>query len=110
MRRYIGQKVRTVIQVIGSDIGSVVGKSTDDLQIVVRGSSPTPPLTTYLEVIGIAESDNAIRAETWTNFGNSFGNFTDSITTVLLSISDLLKKKFQFQCIRRKLICMKHEN
>ncbi|CAE6076012.1 unnamed protein product [Arabidopsis arenosa] len=72
MRRYIGQKVRTVIQVIGSDIGSVVGKSTDDLQIVVRGSSPTPPLTTYLEVIGIAESDNAIRAETWTNFGNSF--------------------------------------
>ncbi|EFH52420.1 hypothetical protein ARALYDRAFT_485632 [Arabidopsis lyrata subsp. lyrata] len=73
MRRYVGQKVRTVIQVIGSDIGSVVGKSTDDLQIVVRGSSPTPPLTTYLEVIGIAESDNAIRAETWTNFGNSFG-------------------------------------
>ncbi|KAG7560614.1 Replication factor A protein 3 [Arabidopsis thaliana x Arabidopsis arenosa] len=72
MRRYIGQKVRTVIQVVGSDIGSVVGKSTDDLQIVVRGSSPTPPLTTYLEVIGIAESDNAIRAETWTNFGNSF--------------------------------------
>jgi len=63
-----------VIQVTGSEIGSVVGKSTDDLQIVVRGSSPPSPLTTYLEVIGIAESDNAIRAETWTNFGNTFGN------------------------------------
>lgn len=73
LRRYIGQKVRTVIQVIGSDVGSVVGKSTDDVQMVVRGSPPTP-LTTYLEVIGIAESENTIRAETLTNFGNSFGN------------------------------------
>lgn len=74
LRRFIGQKVRTVIQVIGSDMGSVVGKSTDDLQIFVRGSPPTCP-TTYLEVIGIAESENSIRAEVWTNFGDSFGKF-----------------------------------
>ncbi|CAN8278996.1 unnamed protein product [Cochlearia groenlandica] len=72
LKRYIGQKVRTVIQVIGSDIGSVVGKSTDDVQIFVKGSSPTSPLTTYLEVIGIAESDNSIKAQVLTNFGNSF--------------------------------------
>ncbi|KAJ0255250.1 Replication protein A 14 kDa subunit A [Hirschfeldia incana] len=72
MRRFIGQKVRTVIQVVGSEMGSVVGKSTDDLQIVVRGSPPPTTPTTYLEVIGIAESENSIRAEVWTNFGNSF--------------------------------------
>ncbi|XP_010434513.2 PREDICTED: probable inactive dual specificity protein phosphatase-like At4g18593 [Camelina sativa] len=71
LRRYIGQKVRAVIQVIRSDIGSVVGKSTDDQQIVVKGS-PQPPLTAYLEVIGIAESDNTICADVWTNFGDSF--------------------------------------
>lgn len=76
MRRYIGQKVRTVIQVVGSDVGSVVGKSTDDLQIIVKGSPPTTTTpSTYLEVIGIAENENSIRAEVWTNFGNSFGNF-----------------------------------
>lgn len=74
LRRFVGQKVRIVIQVIGSDMGSLVGKSTDDLQIFVRGSPPTSP-TTYLEVIGIAESENSIRAEVWTNFGDSFGNF-----------------------------------
>ncbi|CAA7019188.1 unnamed protein product [Microthlaspi erraticum] len=71
LRRFVGQKVRTVIQVMGSDMGSVVGKSTDDLQIFVRGSPP-PSLTTYLEVIGIADSENSIRAEVWTNFGDSF--------------------------------------
>ncbi|VVB12569.1 unnamed protein product [Arabis nemorensis] len=71
LRRYIGQKVRAVVQVIRSDIGSVIGKSTDDQQIVVKGSPPSP-LTTYLEVIGIAETDNTIRAEVWTNFGDNF--------------------------------------
>lgn len=75
LRRYIGQKVRAVIQVVRSDIGSVVGKSTDDQQIVVKGSPPLP-LTTYLEVIGIAETDNIIRAEVWTNFGDNFGTPT----------------------------------
>lgn len=63
LRRYVGQKVRAVVQVIRSDVGSVVGKSTDDQQIVVKGSPPSP-LTTYLEVI---------RAEVWTNFGDNFG-------------------------------------
>ncbi|CAH8345351.1 unnamed protein product [Eruca vesicaria subsp. sativa] len=78
LRRYIGQKVRAVVQVIRSDIGSVVGKTTDDQQIVVKGSPP-PSLTTYLEVIGIAESDNTIRADVWTNFGDNFdaGNYNE---------------------------------
>ncbi|KAL1224795.1 Replication protein A 14 kDa subunit B [Cardamine amara subsp. amara] len=71
LRRYIGQKVRAVVQVIRSDIGSVIGKSTDEQQIVIKGS-PNQPLTIYLEVIGIAETENTIRAEVWTNFGDSF--------------------------------------
>ncbi|OMO68346.1 Nucleic acid-binding protein [Corchorus olitorius] len=69
---HVGRKVRAVIQVIRSDVGSVMGKSTDDRQIVVKGSPPAP-LTTYVEVIGVAENDNSIRAEIWTNFGDTFG-------------------------------------
>lgn len=74
LRRYIGQKVSTVVQVIRSDVGSVIGKSTDDQQIVINGS-PHQPLTTSIEVIGIAETENTIRPEFWNNFGDSFGMF-----------------------------------
>ena len=68
---HVGRKVRAVIQVTCSDVGSVMGKSTDDHQLVVKGS-PFVPLTSYVEVIGVAENDNSIRAEIWTNFGDSF--------------------------------------
>ncbi|XVE61470.1 hypothetical protein DITRI_Ditri06bG0043000 [Diplodiscus trichospermus] len=78
LRMYVGRKVRAVIQVTRSDVGSVMGKSTDDRQIVVKGSPPVP-LTTYVEVIGVAENDDSIRAETWTNFGDSFGTHFCSI-------------------------------
>ena len=69
---HLGRKVRAVIQVTRSDVESVVGKSTDDRQIVVKGSPPVP-LTSYVEVIGVAETDSSIQAEIWTNFGDSFG-------------------------------------
>ncbi|MFQ6635847.1 hypothetical protein Gotur_010369 [Gossypium turneri] len=72
LRMHVGRKVRTVIQVTRSDAGSVMGKSTDGCQLVVRGSPPAP-LTSYVEVIGVAENENSIRAELWTNFGDSFG-------------------------------------
>ncbi|XP_031247238.1 replication protein A 14 kDa subunit A-like isoform X2 [Pistacia vera] len=72
LRMYVGRRVRTVIQVIQSDSGGVTGKSTDDHQLVVKGSQPTFPLTNFVEVIGIADSDRSIRAEMWTNFGNIF--------------------------------------
>ncbi|KAG5243987.1 replication protein [Salix suchowensis] len=49
--------VRTVIQVVGADRGAIVGKSPDDLQLVV---------------IGIADSEKSIQAEIWTNFGEVF--------------------------------------
>lgn len=61
---HVGRKVRTVIQVTRSDAGSVMGKSTDGCQLVVRGSPPAP-LTSYVEVIGVAENENSIRAELW---------------------------------------------
>lgn len=69
---YVGQKVRAVVQVLHSDGGSVIGKSTDDHQLTVRGSAPGS-LTKFVEVIGIADGEKSIRAEIWTNFGDTFG-------------------------------------
>ncbi|XP_059646678.1 replication protein A 14 kDa subunit B-like [Cornus florida] len=71
LRMYVGRKVRAVIQVIRSDGGVVVGKSTDEKQLMVKGSPPFP-LTTFVEVIGIADSNQSIHAEVWTNFGDTF--------------------------------------
>ncbi|KAL4378542.1 hypothetical protein GQ457_02G041200 [Hibiscus cannabinus] len=71
LRIHVGRKVRTVLQVTRSDIGSVMGKSTDGCQLVAKGSPPVP-LTSYVEVIGVAENENTIRAELWTNFGDTF--------------------------------------
>ncbi|PON31429.1 Replication factor A protein [Trema orientale] len=70
LRLYVGRRVRALIQVIRSENGAVVGKSTDDSQIVVKGSPPRAP-TTFVEVIGIADGDKSIRAEMWTNFGDA---------------------------------------
>lgn len=71
LHTYIGRKVRSVIQVMRSDGGTVIGKSTDEKQLVVKGSPPFS-LTTYVEVIGIADSNQSIRAEIWNNFGDTF--------------------------------------
>ncbi|GMP49893.1 hypothetical protein CsSME_00016714 [Camellia sinensis var. sinensis] len=71
LHMYVGRKVRAVIQVVQSDNGAVIGKSTDEKQLVVKGSPPFS-LTTYVEVIGIAESNQSIRAEIWNNFGDTF--------------------------------------
>ncbi|GAV66910.1 Rep_fac-A_3 domain-containing protein [Cephalotus follicularis] len=71
LRLHVGRKVRAVIQVLRSDGGNVTGKSTDELQLVVKGIPPSP-LTTFVEVIGIADSEKSIRAEIWTNFGDTF--------------------------------------
>lgn len=68
----MGRRVRTVIQVIRSDGGVVIGKSSDDQQIVVKGQLPAPP-TTFVEVIGVADSHQSIRSEIGTNFGDTFG-------------------------------------
>ncbi|CAI0462274.1 unnamed protein product [Linum tenue] len=69
---HVRKRVRTVIQVLNSERGSVIGKSTDDQQLVIKGSPPSTPLTNFVEVIGIADSDKSIQAEIWTNFGDNF--------------------------------------
>ncbi|KAJ6361838.1 hypothetical protein OIU78_002282 [Salix suchowensis] len=40
---HVRKRVRTVIQVVGADRGAIVGKSPDDLQLVVKGSPPSAP-------------------------------------------------------------------
>lgn len=60
------------MQVVRSDGGVVIGKSTDEKQLVVKGLPPAP-LTTFVEVFGIVNSDKSIAAEIWTNFGDSIG-------------------------------------
>ncbi|KAB1222583.1 Replication protein A 14 kDa subunit B [Morella rubra] len=72
LRLYVGRRVRAVIQILRSDSGVVMGNSTDENQIAVKGSPPSP-LSKFVEVIGIADSEKSIRAEIWTNFGDSFG-------------------------------------
>lgn len=70
---HVARRVRAVIQVIRSDGGgTVVGKSTDEQQLVIKGYPPSP-LTTFVEVIGVADSNQSIQAETWTSFGDVFG-------------------------------------
>ncbi|CAJ2630828.1 replication protein A 14 kDa subunit A-like [Trifolium pratense] len=69
---FIGKKVRTVVQVNHSDGVTITGKSTDDSQITVKGLSSQVPVMNYVEVIGIAESNNSIRAEIFTDFGATF--------------------------------------
>ncbi|KAL9238892.1 hypothetical protein vseg_013262 [Gypsophila vaccaria] len=72
LRVFVGRKVRIVVKVIRADALSVLGNSTDDLQITIKGSPPPQPLTTFVEVIGIADSNQSVRADTWANFGDHF--------------------------------------
>ncbi|XP_059443347.1 replication protein A 14 kDa subunit B-like [Corylus avellana] len=68
---YVGRKVRAVVQVTQSDGEIKTGKSTDERQLIIKGL-PQVPLMTHVGVIGIAESEQSLHAETWTNFGNTF--------------------------------------
>ncbi|KAJ4705262.1 Replication protein A 14 kDa subunit B [Melia azedarach] len=72
LHMHVGRRVRAVIQVIQSDNVGVTGKSTDGLQVVVKGILPSFALTNFVEVIGISDGDRSIRAEMWNNFGNTF--------------------------------------
>lgn len=69
---FIGKKVRTVVQVNHSDGATITGNSTDESQITVKGLSSQVPVMNYVEVIGIAESNNSIHAEILTDFGATF--------------------------------------
>ncbi|XP_019451261.1 PREDICTED: replication protein A 14 kDa subunit A-like [Lupinus angustifolius] len=71
LSNFIGKKVRTVVQVNQSHGGVTIAKSTDNQQLTVTGLPPVP-LMNFVEVIGIAENNNSINAEIWTDFGNTF--------------------------------------
>ncbi|CAB4287161.1 unnamed protein product [Prunus armeniaca] len=74
LRLYVGRRVRALIQVVRTEGGTVIGKSTDENQLVVKGSPPFP-LTKFVEVIGIADGEKSIHADIWNNFGETIGYF-----------------------------------
>ncbi|KAK7244887.1 hypothetical protein RIF29_39716 [Crotalaria pallida] len=80
---YVGRRVRAVMQVMRSDGGAVIGISTDEKQIIVKGSPPPAPLTNFVEVIGIVDNEKCIRAEIWTNFGDAIDTLSYNKLCVL---------------------------
>lgn len=77
IKMYTGRRVRAVVQVIRNEGGVLVGKSTDGQQLTVKGS-PAFPLSHFVEVIGIADGNQSIRAEISTDLGENFGNSFNS--------------------------------
>ncbi|PIA28241.1 hypothetical protein AQUCO_07200116v1 [Aquilegia coerulea] len=73
---YIQRKVRAVVQVLRIEGGTIFGKSTDDRQLIIKGPLPPYPLSTFVEVIGMADSNQSVRAEKITNFGDTFDTLT----------------------------------
>ncbi|XP_076916784.1 replication protein A 14 kDa subunit B-like [Bidens hawaiensis] len=71
LRGYVGQRVRTVVQVVRPVAGGLAGRSTDEKQIDVKGQMPAA-VTTFVEVIGVADGPQSICAEIVTNFGDTF--------------------------------------
>ncbi|XP_071719957.1 replication protein A 14 kDa subunit B-like [Rutidosis leptorrhynchoides] len=69
---YVGRRVRIVIQVLRPDVNGLIGISTDDKQINVKGRQLPSPVTTFVEVIGVADTAQSLEAETVTNFGDAF--------------------------------------
>jgi replication factor A3 len=68
-----GKRVRTVVQVQREEGGIVVGQSTDGHQLTIKGVDVPVPGSHFMEVFGIAEGNQAIRAEISTDFGPNFG-------------------------------------
>ncbi|CAN6291732.1 unnamed protein product, partial [Urochloa humidicola] len=72
LKKLVGRRVRTVVQVQCNDGVVLVGQSTDDgHQLTIRGAMDVP-VSHFMEVFGTAESDQSICAEVCTDFGNDF--------------------------------------
>lgn len=71
LNMFVGRRVRTVVQVQRDEGGVLVGQSTDGHQLTIRGALGAPA-SHYMEVIGIADSNQSIRAEVCTDFGENF--------------------------------------
>ncbi|MCL7028841.1 hypothetical protein MKW94_017943 [Papaver nudicaule] len=76
LSKFVGRKVRAVVQVLRIEGGSIIGTSSDDRQLTIKGPLPQQPLTTFVEVIGIAENGQSIRGEIFTNFGDNLDMFS----------------------------------
>ncbi|KQK03634.1 replication protein A 14 kDa subunit [Brachypodium distachyon] len=72
LKIFVGRRVRTVVQVQRNEGGVLVGQSTDGHQLTIRGATDAPESPHYMEVIGIADSNQSIRAEVCTDFGENF--------------------------------------
>ncbi|ONM31006.1 Pollen-specific protein like [Zea mays] len=72
MNMFVGQRVRTVVQVQHNDGGMLVGQSPDGHQLSIK-SAMDVPVSHFMEVYGIAENSQTIRAEVCTDFGPDFG-------------------------------------
>ncbi|KAG9443771.1 hypothetical protein H6P81_015111 [Aristolochia fimbriata] len=68
LKMHVGRRVRALVQVLRKEGANFVGLSTDGHQLTIRDSPPLP-LSNFVEVIGIAEGNQSIRAEICTNFG-----------------------------------------
>ncbi|XP_008797433.3 replication protein A 14 kDa subunit isoform X1 [Phoenix dactylifera] len=71
LKMYQGRRVRAVVQVMRNEGGVIIGKSTDGHQLTVKVSQAFP-LSHFVEVIGIADGNQSIRAEICTDFGDTF--------------------------------------
>ena len=72
LNMFVGQRVRTVVQVQHNDGGMLVGQSPDGHQLSIK-SAMDVPVSHFMEVYGIAENSQTIRAEVCTDFGPDFG-------------------------------------
>jgi hypothetical protein len=70
---FVGRRVRTVVQVQRNESGVLAVQSTDGHQLTIRGAPGAPETPHYIEVMGIPDSNQSIRAESWTDFGENFG-------------------------------------
>ncbi|XP_020086222.1 replication protein A 14 kDa subunit [Ananas comosus] len=71
LKMYLGRRVRAVVQVMRNEGGVIIGQSTDGYQLTIKGAQSLP-LSHFVEVIGVADGNQSIRAEICTDFGDNF--------------------------------------
>jgi replication factor A3 len=76
LKKYLGRRVTTVMKVLRSDGADLVGQAPDGTSVTVHkaslNSSSGGAFSQFVEVVGIVEGENSLRAEICTNFGDSF--------------------------------------
>ncbi|AQK89615.1 Pollen-specific protein like [Zea mays] len=81
LNMFVGRRVRTVVQVQHNEGGVLVGQSTDGHQLCVK-SAMDVPVSHFMEVYGIAENSQTIRAEVCTDFGPNFGEISNAFDPI----------------------------